>query len=65
VYKVNYDDGGYAHGIFDNAAKAEKAGRLYCRQWETTYSFRNVEFVESVEANGRTDKEILSNYDVR
>ena len=63
VYKIMFTDGGDTHGIFDTGAKAASAGRLYCRQWETPYSFARAQFIEEVVADGRTDKEILNNYE--
>ena len=63
VYKITFTDDGWIHGIFDTAAKAVSAGQLYCRQWETPYSFAHATFIEEVEADGRTDKEILNNYE--
>jgi len=63
VYKLSFTDDGWLHGIFATAVKAAAAGRLNCRQWETPYSFAHAEFVDEVEADGRTDKEILNNYE--
>ena len=63
VYKLTFTDDGSTYGIFATAAKAAAAGRLYCRQRETPYSFAHAQFIEEVESDERTDKEILNNYE--